>query len=140
MEQAMNERSVFPIERGHDYDPLSILIVDDDWGILNSLRTLFTSMGCKVRITQDAFDAFTILMRSAVDLLIVDMRMPQVNGLELIKKIKEIKPSLPAILITAYDSIQIKNEISKIEGAQYIEKPFGHEQLKKTIRELNITI
>lgn len=136
----MQNNNMSTIGYGHDYAPLSILIVDDDWGILHSLKTLFTGMGCSVKITRDAFDAFTILMRSTVDLLIVDMRMPQVNGIELIKKIKEIKPSLPAILITAYDSSQIKDEIGKIEGTRYIEKPFGHEQLKKTICELNISI
>ena len=128
------------LELNHEYDPLSILIVDDDQGILNTLRTLFRSMGCTVAVTADAFDAYTILMRSRIDLLIVDMRMPQISGLKLIRKVKDIKPALRAVLITAYDSPQLKRDISAIEGTRYIEKPFSHEQLKQAIREMGISI
>ena len=128
------------LELNHEYDPLSILIVDDDLGILNMLHTLFRSMGCTVTVTTDAFDAYTILMRRRIDLLIVDMRMPQVSGLELIRKVKAVKPALRAILITAYGSPQLKKDVAAIEGARCIEKPFSHEQLKQTIREVGITV
>lgn len=124
----------------HAHDPLSILIVDDDQGILNTLSALFQGMGCAVTVTTDAFDAYTILMRGRIDLLIVDMRMPQISGLEFIRKGKDIKPMLRAILMTAYDSPQIKKDVSAIEGVRYIEKPFSHEDLKQTVRELEISI
>lgn len=120
---------------------MKILIVDDDPGIINAIRVGLISLGHKLVAAEDGCHALRIIEMSAehdepVEIMVADLKMPGMNGLELIQAVKQMRPKIATILITAYGSDKIENEISSI-GCRYLEKPFTPEKLLKTICDLN---
>jgi len=117
---------------------MRILIVDDDQGTGNALGFGLRSMGHEVVTANNGYEALDILGTSnsgeeRVELLITDMRMPGMNGLELIQSARELALDIPAILITAYGSPSLEREIMQVGGCGYMEKPFSPEVLSGMI-------
>ncbi len=121
---------------------MKILIVDDDLGLLNSLRIGLSSYGHYVITVPDGPRALEKIESSASDpdpltLLITDLRMPGMNGMELIQLAKKVRPNIHAILMTGYGSDKVKKETRRFESCGYINKPFTPEMLQRTIEETN---
>ena len=118
---------------------MRILIVDDDIGTVNALKALLVSEGHTVSAEYSglrALQAIKELNRSndQIDLMITDLKMPGMNGHELIHITKKIMPRLPIILITAYGAGSLEKEINSFESCRLLEKPLVPEEL---IREIN---
>lgn len=119
---------------------MKILIVDDDTGILNALRIGLTGFGYEVVVAENGDQALKIIGASIeaaepVDIMVTDLRMPDMNGLELIRLSREEKPGLAAILMTANGDDSIREEARNLGGCEYIEKPFGLNDILKVIRD-----
>ena len=120
---------------------MKILIVDDDQGTLNALSLGLWSTGYEVVTAKDGREALDILASShdgeeRVQLLITDMQMPEMNGLELIKSARKLTLNIPAILITAYGNPRLESEIMQLGRCGYMEKPFAPETLLDGINEI----
>lgn len=120
---------------------MKILIVDDDPGTLNALRIGLISFGYNIMATQSGMAALAEIKKcegstDPVDLLVTDFRMPEMDGLELIKEAKKISPDLLTMLITGYGNEDLQEESDRLGVNAYIEKPFTPNLLKQTI--LNI--
>ena len=120
---------------------MKILIVDDDQGTLNALKAGLISYGYQVLLAQDGHQGLQIiksLMSSTepVALLVTDLRMPNMNGLELIRLTRQIIPGLAVILMTAYGDKHIIEEVKKLDDCGYINKPFSPESLQEMIRKV----
>ena len=120
---------------------MKVLIVDDDPGTLNALSFGLSSMGHEVVTAKDGHEALDILDFSnneerLVELLITDMRMPGMDGLELIHSARKLRPDIPAILMTAYGNPLLQREVGKLVGCKYVEKPFDPETLLEATREI----
>lgn len=120
---------------------MKILAVDDDPAILNALDANLTSFGYHVVTAKDGFEAIKTIKSSGsenepVVFLVTDLKMPGMNGIELIRSARELIPGLKAILITAYGDNNVRKDIKDLEGCGYIEKPFEPEKLHKLIMEL----
>ena len=120
---------------------MKILIVDDDPGIINAIRIGLISLGHKLVAAEDGCHALKIIEMSAehaepVEIMVADLKMPGMNGLELIRTVKQMRPEIGTILITAYGSDDIRKEVSSL-GCGYLEKPFTPEKLMETIYNLN---
>lgn len=111
-----------------------ILIVDDELDILELLEMIITEKTpFQVMTTNNPLEVPLLLKDQAFDLLITDLRMPGLSGIDLIREGKKIRPDLPVIVITAYGSSQSAEE-SIAEGAyDYITKPFRKDQIIITI-------
>ena len=107
-----------------------ILLVDDEEIVRQSMRDWLTAAGYEVAAVEDGVAALDLLRNTNFDVLITDLKMPGMDGLELMKRAKRIAPKLETIIITAYGSIS--SAISAIrEGAfDYIEKPFCPERVE----------
>ena len=121
---------------------MNILIVDDDPGTLNALSVGLTSFGHEIATAKNGAEAFAILQCSnngnkPVEFLISDLKMPGMNGLELIQSARKLRPDLSAILMTAYGRAHVQREVMKLARCGYMEKPFNGETLLKKIYELN---
>ena len=101
-----------------------ILIVDDESGVLYLMRNMFTANGYEVVIARNGEDAFASVKTDMVDLVITDLRMPVMDGMALLRKLKESDPSLPVIMLTAYSSDATAIEAKKLGAFTYIAKPF----------------
>ena len=120
---------------------MKILIVDDDPGTRNALKAGLTSFGYQVLAAADAPEALKIIESSInsvepVEIMVTDLKMPGMNGLELIRSAKKMRPGLAAILMTAYGDDHIREEVTNLGRCKYIDKPFGPERLQKMIKKV----
>jgi two-component system NtrC family response regulator len=113
----------------------TILIIDDEKNYLIVLEELLSSEGYEILTSPSADNAIPFIQKADLDLIITDMKMPGMNGMELLEKSKEIKPDLPVIIMTAYGSIEMAVEAIKKHAYDYITKPFQNDQLKITIKK-----
>jgi len=111
----------------------TILIVDDEKNYLLVLKELLGEEGYDVIIAQSAPEALKIFQESELDLVITDMKMPGMNGMELLSVLKEKDLHLPVIMMTAYGTVEKAVEAMKKGAYDYIIKPFDNEVLKKTV-------
>jgi len=113
----------------------TILIVDDEKNYLVVLEALLGPEGYEILTTDNAPDALRQVREADLDLVITDMKMPKMNGMELLEEAKSIKPDLPVIIMTAYGTIELAVEAMKKHAYDYITKPFQNEQLKLTVKK-----
>jgi len=120
---------------------VKILIVDDDPGTRNALKAGLTSFGYQVLAAADAPEALKIIESSInsvepVEIMVTDLKMPGMNGLELIRSAKKMRSGLAAILMTAYGDDHIREKVTNLGRCKYIDKPFGPERLQKMIKKV----
>ncbi len=107
-----------------------ILIVDDDLAGRENLLELLQEEGYEVTAVADGNQAIEVFLAEPVDLLITDLQMPGMNGLELIKLIKKINPACVPIVITGYGTINSAVEAMKLGAFDYITKPLRNDLVK----------
>jgi len=112
----------------------TIHVIDDEPIIYEVLGELLTSEGYDVEISSDGKQAIEKCSETSYDLILLDMLMPGISGMEALKKIKKIDPNLIVIIITAYASIESAISAMKIGAYDYIQKPFKHDELLMTIQ------
>ena len=115
---------------------LSILIVEDDITFSLMLTTWLGKKGFVVRSSSSVSDANRGLGEEAFDLVISDLRLPDSDGIDLLKWLKSTHPSLPLIMMTSYAEIQTAVQAMKLGAADYIAKPLNPDELLGKIREL----
>jgi len=113
-----------------------ILVVDDESIVRESLRDWLENVGYKVEIAESGEEALSIVRQKKIKIMLADLVMPGIDGIELMKEARKIVPTISTVIITAYGSIQ--TAISAIrEGAHdYIEKPFCPEKVELLIKNL----
>jgi two-component system, NtrC family, response regulator PilR len=110
-----------------------ILVVDDDEGIREFLEIMLTREGYDVTTAPDATKALSRCRKEKFDLILTDLRMPKVDGIEFLKAVKEISQEAMVILITAYASPETAVSAMKEGAYDYIEKGFNIEDIKTII-------
>ncbi len=110
-----------------------ILIVDDDLGHLTTLKTITKSWGYTVETANDGVVAVDLVKSGPVDLILMDVRMTNMSGIEALGQIKVYNPSIPVIIMTAYSSVESAVEALKSGAYDYLIKPLDFEVLKLTI-------
>jgi two-component system NtrC family response regulator len=113
----------------------TILIVDDEKNYRVVLEALLGSEGYETATAGNARDALRLIRESDLDLVITDMKMPGMNGMDLLEASKRTKPELPVIMMTAYGTIEMAVAAMKKQAFDYITKPFQNEELKLTIKK-----
>ncbi|WP_341221960.1 sigma-54 dependent transcriptional regulator [Polaribacter atrinae] len=111
----------------------NILIVDDDILILELIQRHLQSLNYHTYKAISVKEALEILKDTSIDLLITDLQMPDVDGLELIKYTSEHYPKIPKLVVTGFPSIEGALEVMKSGVVDYITKPFTKEELKTAI-------
>ncbi len=107
-----------------------ILIIDDEKSVLDMLNVVFKKEGYRVKKSLSAQKALELIDEEDFDLILSDIRLPQISGMELLRKVKEKKPGIPVIMITAYGTIKQAIEAFKAGAIDYVVKPFDVEELK----------
>lgn len=102
-----------------------ILIVDDESGILYFIQNMFLADGYEVVIARNGEEAIESVKKDMVDLVITDLRMPRMDGMQLLREVKRFAPSMPVIMLTAYASDKTAIEAKKLGAFTYIAKPFN---------------
>ncbi|MDW7759649.1 MAG: sigma-54 dependent transcriptional regulator [Acidobacteriota bacterium] len=107
-----------------------LLVIDDEKSILDLLTAVFKKEGYSVKTAFSAPRALDLLERESFDLVITDIKMPGMSGMDVLARVKERTPDMPVILITAFGSIAQAVEALKAGALDYIVKPFDIEELK----------
>ena len=111
-----------------------ILVVDDDSGMREFLEILLTQDGYGVKCAVDGKQALKLCERHDFDLAITDLKMPNVNGIDFLKGIKEISPETMVVIITAYASGETAVTAMKEGAYDYLEKNFDVEDLRNVVQ------
>ena len=111
-----------------------ILIVDDEAGLRETLGIIFTKEGFEARLAQNYTEGLADAVRSSPDVILCDIKMPDGNGLDLLRKVKEEHSHIPVIMITAHTSTEDAVEAMKIGAVDYIKKPFNNDELILVVR------
>ncbi len=110
-----------------------ILLIDDEKNIHYSFRRLFGKNDFNFTSSYDGQDGMDKLSRQDWDLVIMDIRMPKIDGLTLLKKAKETHPKLVIIIVTAHGTTETAIEAMKLGAYDYLIKPFNNEELKALV-------
>jgi DNA-binding NtrC family response regulator len=114
-----------------------ILIVDDEIDMLELLELIITDRTeYEVVTTNTPLEVPALLKKDPFDLLITDLRMPDIDGIELIEMVRQVDDQLPFIIITAYGTIESAVEAMRKGAFDYITKPFRQEQILLIIEKV----
>ena len=111
-----------------------VLVADDDSSMREALGMSIGRMGYAVDLAQDGRRAFDMLGKKDYRLLVTDVKMPQMDGMDLLKKTRELHPAMPVLVITGYGTIGGAVEAMKNGASDYVVKPFSVEVLEKAIK------
>ncbi|MEK6398360.1 MAG: sigma-54 dependent transcriptional regulator [Terriglobus sp.] len=111
-----------------------ILIIDDEAGIRDSLETLLTFEGFTVEMGTEGQSGLELLTANEYDLLLLDLSMPGESGIDLLPRIKRLRPELPVIMITAYGTVGNVVDALRAGADNFVQKPWDNEKLLADIR------
>jgi len=111
-----------------------ILLIDDDAGITDTLRRVLADEGYDVAVEKRGDDGLARAAKDSFNTVITDLKLPGLNGLELVRQLHTVRPRLPIILITAFGTTQTAIEATKFGAYDYLLKPFEIPQLLDLIR------
>jgi len=117
-------------------DPIldSVLVVDDEAGIRESMSILFRRAGYQVKAVECGEGAVAALEREPFDLVITDLRLTGMSGIEVLQQVKKISPETEVVVMTAYGTIEGAVEAIKKGAYDYITKPFQPEEMTLVAR------
>ncbi len=116
--------------------PATILLVDDEANILSSLKRLFRPIGYRIFTAEGGAQGLEILARESVDLVVSDMRMPEMNGAQFLEKVREQWPETVRILLTGYAEMGATiDAINKGQIYRYVSKPWEDNDIVLTVRQ-----
>jgi len=108
----------------------SVLVVDDEPDVLNVFGEMLRSLGCHVVMESSGVKSLVLVKREKFDLVIVDLLMPEKNGLEILKAIRKENDNLPIILTAGVDINQTEIDLQQYGIAEFIKKPFTINDIK----------
>jgi DNA-binding NtrC family response regulator len=115
-------------------DARTLLIVDDEQNIRRVLQAMFMKDGYQVLVAENGRRALEVAGQNRVDVLVTDLIMPDMNGVELLQKIKAAHPAVVAIMITAYATIKTCVDAMRFGASDYITKPFDMDEIRAVVK------
>lgn len=110
-------------------DKTKILIVDDEEVVrLSHIRTL-ASIHCDVEVVRDGEEALRVMEQRPADVVLLDLRMPGIDGMSVLKKIKQKWPETEVVIITGYPNIESAKEAVRLGAYDYLAKPVGPDEV-----------
>jgi len=118
-----------------DSPPRTILVADDEPNIRRVLEALFTKEGHTVLTAENGKRAVDLASTTSIDLLISDLIMPDMTGVEVLRSVKQLQPHCAAIILTAYGTIKTAVEAMRLGAFNYIAKPFDMDEVRVMARQ-----
>jgi two-component system, NtrC family, response regulator PilR len=131
----MKAAALQPVDAAVDRRPLRILVVDDERSMRELLAIVLRREGYEVRLAENGGAAVACLEQETIDLLISDIKMPDMSGVDVLRAAKRIDPDILGIMITAFASTDTAVEAMRLGACDYLSKPFDIDLLKMKVRE-----
>jgi DNA-binding NtrC family response regulator len=111
-----------------------ILVLDDDPVVTLSCKRILGADGYSIITAEKGEDALKKVSSEAFDLLISDIRLPDISGITVLQESKSVQPELDVVLITGYPNLEDAKQSVKLGALEYIEKPFTHSSMNSEMR------
>lgn len=112
------------------------LVIDDTKGIRSLLTECLELYGYEVFPASSGIEALDILHKESIDLAFIDIRMPEISGTEVLRRIKEESLKIPVVIMTAFATVKNAIECTKLGAIAYLQKPFTAEKVKLVLKEI----
>lgn len=112
-----------------------LLIVDDQYGIRVLLDEVFGKDGYETYQAANGKTALEIVRKETPDLVILDMKIPGMDGIEILKNIKKVNPSIKVIMMTAYGELDMIKEATTLGASTHFTKPFDIDELRSAVEK-----
>ena len=113
----------------------NILVVDDDMSVRTTFSSVLRQEGYRVTAVKNGYEAIKAIDEESFDLALVDLRMPGMDGIEVLEKIKTRRPQTRVIIFTGYGSITTAVEAMRKGATDYLNKPFSPHELKAGVKK-----
>jgi DNA-binding response OmpR family regulator len=113
--------------------PGKILVVDDDPEVRMATRDFLSSKGYEVAVAEGGREALRMIDASPPDVVLLDVAMPVMDGMETLRRIVATHPAMPVIMVTANADIEITSKVLQLGAADYVPKPFDLDYLDQAI-------
>jgi DNA-binding NtrC family response regulator len=110
-----------------------VLVIDDEQIILDSIRKILEGGDYEVEVSLSGRQGLDWALKKQYDVVLTDIRMPDIGGMRVLRDIKRAKPSLPVVMITGYATVQSAVEAMKLGAMDYLEKPFTPEKILEVV-------
>lgn len=114
---------------------IKALVIDDEQIVLDSVTRILADEDWDVDVTLSGKKGIKMAAKTPYDIVLTDIRMPEIGGLIVLRDIKRQKPELPVVIITGYASVQSAVQAMKLGAADYMEKPFDPDQLVRSAKD-----
>lgn len=115
-------------------DKAVVHVIDDDEAMRESLAFLLSAVGMEVRTYESALGFLDVAPNAEAGCVITDVRMPGLSGVDLLRRLRELKLGIPVIVITGHGDVPLAVEAMKIGALDFLEKPFDDEVLLASVR------
>ena len=118
---------------GHPISPPHILIMEDEPSVANGVKMVLTEEGYAVDLAMTGQSALDSFFNNGFDLLVADLRLPDIDGFEVIKQVKAKRPETEVVVITGYSSVYSAVDAMKLGVYDYLPKPFTEDEIKRAV-------
>lgn len=115
--------------------PKKALVIDDEGIVLDSVRKILEEEKYEVDVSLSGRQGLDWAIQGEYDIVLTDIRMPDIGGMRVLRDVKRAKPSLPVVMITGYATVKSAVQTMKLGAADYLEKPFTPEELLQAVAE-----
>ncbi len=112
-----------------------ILVVDDEPNICRSVEKILSKIGLRVRTALNGQDALKLVESEPFDVVLTDLKMSRLGGMEVLRRVKDLDPLLPVIVMTGYASVASAVEVMKLGAVDYLPKPFTPDEVRAVVRQ-----
>ena len=114
----------------------SVLVVDDEKNIRLTLRETLKSLELTVDTAVNGEEALAMAAQQAYDLVLLDLKMPGMDGLEVLRRLREIRPGTAVVLLTAHGSVETAVEAMKLGAVDFLQKPFAPQEIREVVSQV----
>jgi len=113
--------------------PVKVLVVDDDKAICDYMETFLTKDGFDVKTLNDPSEAPEEVKQGGYHLVVLDLMMPKMDGVEVLKKIRKVDSDVAVVIFTGYPSLETAVQSMKLDAVDYLKKPFNPEEFREVV-------
>lgn len=113
-----------------------VLVVDDEKNIRLTLSQALESLGLEADTATDGQEALDKLTKKEFGLILLDLKMPGMDGMEVLRRLRTIRPDIRVIIITAYGTVESAVEAIKLGAVDFVQKPFAPEEIRKLVSQV----
>ncbi|MBN2325433.1 MAG: response regulator [Spirochaetes bacterium] len=111
------------------------LVIDDEQIVLDSVKRILSAENFAVDVSLESPGGLDLALKNDYDIVLTDIRMPEIGGMRILRDIKRVKPSIPVVIITGFATVGSAVQAMKLGASDYLEKPFTPEELTQRVRQ-----